>query len=157
MCMESTMNKINRVDTSIFHYKINPITTRQDRHDIDDREVKARYQAYTGSNLALITYWNLSAQRIDRHQVRQQLIGSFFFTTRVKHTIVTKKIEKTCQTSHIAHPGRAPEGKTTAKSGLRSSSLSIQPTARVGRHPCGQIESKGRRPQVADSPLKTSL
>ncbi|KAI0181809.1 hypothetical protein GGR52DRAFT_526372 [Hypoxylon sp. FL1284] len=49
----------------------------------------------------------------NRHHTRPS--ECLFLTSHVKRTIATKKRKsRACQTSAIAHPGRAPEGKTAA-------------------------------------------
>ncbi|KAI0843706.1 hypothetical protein F5Y06DRAFT_302792 [Hypoxylon sp. FL0890] len=60
---------------------------------------------------------------------------------RQAHGSNEKDKNKACQTATIAHPGHAPEGKTTAIGVEIITTLYTAPLARY-RHPCGQSESK---------------
>lgn len=66
--------------------------------------------------------------------------------------------EKTCQTSHVAHPGCAPEGKTTAESGSRSSPLSIQPSPKDKTATlAGSSRVKGEESENSTPPYKCTF
>ncbi|KAI3330125.1 hypothetical protein F4824DRAFT_480109 [Ustulina deusta] len=54
-----------------------------------------------------------------------------------------KRLDKACQTSTAAHPGRAPEGKTTTNGVEIITTLYTAGARGADRHPCGQGESKG--------------
>ncbi|KAI1760359.1 hypothetical protein GGR53DRAFT_510226, partial [Hypoxylon sp. FL1150] len=59
-----------------------------------------------------------------------------------------KDKKKACQTSTIAHPGRAPKGKTATIGVEIITTLYTSTLENEGcRHPCGQCESKKRSSQ----------